>query len=279
VKRILLCELIVALTLSLAACRSSGPEAEAATAATSKPAQTASRHKAPSSSLKERAENYWKAAVDKDWKTRYSYLDRWQRASGTPEDYETWAKENEPFNVLSYEIVKSAEEGPYGWVRVNYESTVRAFPDAQPVRTEVDQKWQAEGGEWLPVSGSRTEWYPVAPWLRDKAAEKALRERYEQGWKFRKVADWHGLYQLVDPADRDKVSESEYAESEGLFDYLDYDVKWVEVVADQGKVRVNYRHKVNDPNLTKLPEREAELTESWVKVNNEWYRDLKKRGQ
>jgi len=209
----------------------------------------------------------------------YSFLEPWQKASGTPTDYEAWAKDNEPFNVLSFRVVRVDHEGPYGWVRVNYDSTLRMYPDSPPRQTEVDQKWTAESGDWYPVAAQNVEGYPIAPALRDHAEEARLRKRFDEAWQARHAKNWEALYQFVDPGDRNDVSLAEYSESEGLFDYLACDVKWAEVVADQGKVRVNYRHKVTDPNLTKLPPRDAEITEYWVKVNNEWYRDLKRRGQ
>jgi hypothetical protein len=258
------------LAISLVSCRNGGEKTTSS--ATPPPPQ-----KGPAA-LQTRAEQYWQARTDKDWKELYAFLEPWQKSSGTPTDYEAWAKENEPFNVLSFRIVKADQEGPYGWVRVNYESTLRIYPDAPPRQTEVDQKWQAETGEWFPVPAQNADGYPLPPALRDHAAEARLRQRFDESWKARRAKDWSGLYALVDPEDHEAVSPAEYAESEGLFDYISCDVKWVEAVADHGKVRVAYHHKVTDPNLTKLPAREAELTEFWVKVNNEWYRDLKRRG-
>ena len=266
-KRILLCGLLAA---ALTSCRSDGGKSVAT---------DGRRSAAPRASLEERAQQYWQARVDKNWKDLYAFLEPWQRASGTPTDYEAWARDYEPFNVLSFRIVRVDEEGPYGWVRVNYESTLRLYPDSLPRQTEVDQKWQAESGNWYPVGAQNVDAYPLSPAYRDQAGEKQLRQRFQGTWDARRARDWERLYQFVDPNDLDDVSQAEFAESESLFEYLSCDVKWIEVVADQGKVRAAYHHRVTDPNMTKLPPREAEITEFWVKVNDEWYRDLKRRGQ
>ena len=139
----------------------------------------------------------------------------------------------------------------------------------------MDQKWAAHRGDWFPVPPQQTDSYPAPPAIRDKAAEAKLKSRFSQTWPLRKAGDWSGLYDFADPRDRDAVPLTEFADSEGLFAYRSQDLKWVEVIGDKGKVRVVYVHTVTDPSLTKLPPREAEITENWIKVNNEWYRDLK----
>jgi hypothetical protein len=105
--------------------------------------------------------------------------------------------------------------------------------------------------------------------------EELLRSRFQETWKARKAADWHTLYGLTDPEDRATVTESMFAESEALFEYLSHRVQWVQVIGGQGKIYVTYHHKLTDPSLEKLPTAEVTIHERWIRRGNEWYRDLK----
>lgn len=261
-KRILLSGLLLA---GLIACRSGGTKSTTSTPSVQK----------PRGELRHRAEQYWDARVQNKWDVVYDYLEPWQQQSGTEEEYVSWAKDNEPFNILRYEILDVQQDGPYGWVRLSYDSTLRVYPGAPPRTTQVDQKWAVQRGNWYPIPTQQDEFYPVTPLMRDQAAEAKLRDRFSETWPLRLSADWSGLYQYTDPRDRDDVPLNEFSDSEGLFDYQSHDLKWVEVVGDKGKVRVTYVHTVTDPSLSKLPPRNAEISEQWIKVNNEWYRDLK----
>ena len=82
---------------------------------------------------------------------------------------------------------------------------------------------------------------------------------------------------MADPLDRAEVQEEEFAQAHELVEFLSMEIQWVQVVCGEGIVRVAYRHKTTDPNLTKLPERMTYLSEEWVNRDGEWYLDLKRQ--
>ncbi len=63
---------------------------------------------------------------------------------------------------------------------------------------------------------------------------------------------------------------------EELFDYLSHRLDWIEVIGNQGRIRVTYHHKLTDKSMEKLPARDATFIEAWVKSEDEWYLDLKR---
>jgi len=225
--------------------------------------------------LESRAAVYWKAKAAEDWPAVYPFLDPADTQGAPVEQFVQWSSENEPFRIRSYEFQDFETDGPIGWAHLRYETTLRKFPDLPPQQSVQCQKWRLRDGAWYPVPIRELPNYPEPPSRRDRAAEQQLRKRFLASWPLRKERNWSTLYNgFTDPQDRGQVSEAEFAESEGLFEYIEQEVVWVEVIGNRGRIHVRYRHKLDDPSLTKLPPADAFLTESWVRVDNEWYRDL-----
>lgn len=233
-------------------------------------------HRAGQMSLRDRAERLWSARQAEDWRAVYEFEDPQLRASSNAEEFEVWSKENEPFRVVSFEIRDVEESGELGWVNLSTQVGVRRFPSA-PVRdVQRWETWRRLEGGWLPIARGSEEQYPIAPSRRDAEAEKALRTRYEESWRARRDADWKALYALVDPNDRGTVDEVSFAESMDRLRFLETTVQWVQVVGNEGVIRVDYRHRFNDPNLTKMVPRNLALNEEWVRVEGTWFLDLKR---
>lgn len=191
------------------------------------------------------------------------------------EDYIKWCQEEEPFQVLEFEVRDAAQQADWGWVLVSYRAQYRRVPGAQPEQVEKWQKW-IRGTQWMPVSEKALPEYPEAPALRRLDAEPGLRRRYDETWPFRQAGDVPRLYGYVDPEDQIPVPEWRFAEAEQRLAYLSNEVHWVEVLGDRGHIRVSYEHKSNDPSMTKFPVRKTPITEYWIQRDGEWYLDIRR---
>lgn len=227
--------------------------------------------------LRQRADRLWSAKEAQDWATVFQFQDPAEHDQSAKDEFIRWCVEEEPFRILSYEIDDVDVDGNLGWVDVRYRTSLNKFPDIPARDAETWQKWRRIDGMWYPVPTRELASCPEAPSKRDASAEARLRTRFLESWTARQGRDWPRLYALTDPADREDVPEDEYAQVEGLFEYLAHEVDWVEVVGQRGRIRVSYEHKVTDTSLSKLPAMTATMIETWIQRDNEWYRDLKRQ--
>ncbi len=221
--------------------------------------------------VRERAKRLWEAKLTEDWATVYEIRDPAVRDEGTQAEYVAWSNDNEPFRIEGYEIGEVLTEDGVAWVRVAAQISTRQFES--PAR-DVDRwdKWRLiEGDDWYPVPQKMFDHYPVAPPLRDREAEERLRERFMLSWEARKTRDWPAYLDLYAPSDREIMTLDEFVEVNEMFIYDDVDVLWIEVVDDHGKVRVGITERVTDPSLSKMPPTLAISTETWKRVDGEWY--------
>lgn len=223
--------------------------------------------------LQETAEKVWKARVARDCETIAKYYDPNEYAANT-QDERLEICQKDPFRYQSYRIGKVEAEIPYGWIYVHYDAKFAPY-EAEPAESvDTVEKWKRIRDVWYPVPARIVETCPESPSQRNAAEEAKLRKRFERTWELRLARDWKSLYEMTDPEDRQHVSESQYAESEGLIQYFGHDLEWVEVMGDLGQIRVTYDNKLNDPNMSKMRGRKINLAEHWIKRNGEWYRDL-----
>lgn len=232
-----------------------------------------SRDPDPRATLLAAAHMVWKARADRDCKTVAQYLDPIEYVTETAEERLKMCEED-PFRYEKYRIGPVEVEGRFGWVHVDYAAKFSQFESEAAQEIQTFEKWRFHEGQWYPVAARIQETCPESPSLRDADEEKRLKERFEATWKMKLAKDWKALYQLTDPNDRARVAESAYAESEGLIQYFEYELDWVQVSGDVGEVRVTYTNKLADPNMSKLNPRKINLSEHWIKRNGEWYRDL-----
>ncbi len=215
----------------------------------------------------------WTARVERDCKTVAQYLDPNEYVAETPEE-RIEICEKDPFRYTKYQFGEVEVEGQFGWVHVDYETKLAPYQAEPAQEVQAIEKWRITNRQWYPVAARIYETCPESPSVRNAAEEKLLKERFETTWKMRLAKDWKSLYEMTDPKDRVKVSESAYAESEGLIEFYEHELEWAQVMGDVGEVRVTYNHRLADPNLSKLAPRKINLSEHWIKRNGEWYRDL-----
>jgi len=224
--------------------------------------------------LRQRADGLWDAKTKDEWDTIFHFEDPNSRRDWNKEEFIAWSEKNDPFKVLSFQLGDIQADGDLGWVEVKYNTLVRRFASLPPRDATLWQKWHKVDGTWHPVPLRDLVSYPEPPSRRDLYAEKHLRGRYLEYWDARKSKDIKLLHQYIDPYDQPRMPVESLQEMEGLMEYLSYDLKWVEVIGEMGRVHVIYRRKVTDPSLSKLPPETAVETEEWIRVNDEWYRDL-----
>lgn len=265
---------VCSLLLFVTACKAPQAKQSADGSKTGSQIASADRSTSPTKeSLEATAERIWTARKTRDCKTVAAYLD--------PVEYDKLTDkerfdvcDGDPFRYDRFKITKVEVEGHYGWVHVAY--ATRMIPFEKEAAQEVDtfEKWRFVDGQWYPVASRIQETCPESPGLRNAAREVDLKKRFEETWALRLSQDWNGLYEFVDPNDRDRVHQSDFVEAEGLIHYFDYELDWVQVMGDVGEVRVTYNNKLADPSLTRFPARKINLSEHYVLRNGVWYRDL-----
>lgn len=224
-------------------------------------------------SLRERAEAVWKARLEHDCKVIATFLDPKEYVEETLEQ-KIDICEGDPFRYDKYQIQKVEADENYGWVHVGYAVRVVPYLKEPAQEMEIIEKWRLTDGKWFPVASRIAETCPEPLSKRNATEEKRLRARFDKTWALRQAKDWKGLYELTDPMDRSRVSESDYAESEGLIEYFEHEVDWVQVIGGKGELRVTYTNKLADPNMTKLNRRKINISEKWIQREGEWYREL-----
>ncbi len=226
------------------------------------------------SKLRSRAEQLWQAKASENWVAAFEYFEPATRATLNRDEFVKWSQENEPFRIQKFSIANVETREETGWVGLTYTSTIRRFPGLQPHESVMWQKWRKTDGEWYPVPSDELVSYPESPALRNAGDEERLESRFVESWPHRKASDWAALYEYSEPADRAQVTLDMFIEGEGLFQFLDYRVHWVEAIEGLGRVCVTYRHRLTDKSLEKLSPKDLTIIEKWIKSDGEWYRDL-----
>lgn len=223
--------------------------------------------------LKARADKFWKARVQEDWATVYHFLFLEEKDKETQEQFVAFRKEKGPFRYLSAEVGKAAVAGEIGWVELSYAARPSAYPEVPPEQVAMWEPWRLQEGQWYPVPPQQWEQLPKRPpHLRPAEEEAALTQRAHEFWQAREGQDWALIYHYLDPDYRAKISEKKFLTKKSLFAYSDHRLDWVEVTGNQGRVKVTYFRKLNDPTLYKLKPKEDSMVEEWVKVDGTWYR-------
>ncbi|MGD2109600.1 MAG: hypothetical protein PVI86_09430 [Phycisphaerae bacterium] len=237
------------------------------------PAKKQQAHQAPAT-LRARAQTLWEARVNEDWETAFLFEDPRMREGVEPAEFVEWAKNNEPFIIHAFELGDDITDGDFGWVEVDCRTSIRRFPGAQHRDVHRWEKWRRVDGAWYPVPRGLLDNYPLSPAVRDAAQEARLHARFQEAWSAREQEDWAKLYALTDPEDRREVPEDGFAETHSLVEFLSSEVLWVQAVGGEGTLRVGYRYRTTDPNLSKLPPQLKYLNEKWIKRHGEWYLDI-----
>lgn len=229
----------------------------------------------PEDELRARAETLWRARRDQNWAEVFQFRTPAERQDAKVEDFIEWSNKNEPFIIERYELGAVEVAEPLGWTQVKYTSRIRQFPNQPPRDAEQWQKWRRIESQWYPIAPREVAGYPEPPSQRNAAQEARLRARFADYWKARSTRDYQKLVELTDPADRPELTVEEVQAIEERIAFLDARIEWVEVIGPRGRMAVTYKHKLDDPSLTKAQPRETTLIERWIESDGEWYLDPK----
>ena len=221
--------------------------------------------------LRQRAEQLWTARIQEDWEAAFLFEEPARRKTIDRAAYVKWHEEKEPFKTHAYRLGRVEAERNLGWVEVECRTSLRKFGNAPPRDVRRWEKWRVTEGAWYPIPRQDADLYPEPPALRDPEEAERLLVRFEAAWAARQRGDWQALHGFVDPQERDQITLGLLTEYESLFRHLSREVRWIEAVGPNGRVRVQYERKRNDPSLTKMPPETQEITERWVKRDGEWY--------
>ncbi len=232
------------------------------------------------SSLRERASLLWKALVAEDWVTEYQFLSPEEAATITKEAFVSLRNEKWLLRYLSATVGKAVSSNDIGWVEVTLNFRLKNYPEIRPEQRTTWDLWQRKDGQWYRVSENRHEHVPkLPPHLRPAEEESSLSQRVHAFWQAREQQEWKLVYQHLDPTFKEKTSEEKFLKSKAKYSYLFHRVEWVEVIGENGRAKVVYTHKLNDPTLTKLDAQENVALEKWIKVNGQWYRRMSATAQ
>ncbi len=229
-----------------------------------------------SQSLTERAQTFWDARVKGDWGAVYSFLSAEEKARFSKEEFVNYRKEQGPFRFHSAKIEDVAQTDDLGWVKVEYSIQSAVFADLPAENVQKWDIWQKRDGQWYPIlkKAYRKSVPQLPPKMRSAQEEASLAQRANELWKAKEKEDWVLIYRYLEPSFRENVPSEEFQKSKALSSYLSHSLEWVEVIGDQGRVKVTYTHKLNDPTLTKSEPEADEMIEEWIRVDGEWFRRM-----
>jgi hypothetical protein len=229
--------------------------------------------------LQAQAKKYWRAEVKKDWKAVHALLAPDEQKAVKPEDYANYRNSKTgTFQYVSAEAGETALEGDAGWVRVTGEGVLVGFPGIQPRHLQYWQLWRKHESGWLLMSKAESQGVrQLPPNARSMAEEDALKQRADAFWKAKEAQDWRAIYGYLVPEFRAKTPLQKFLDNRSMYLYVSHRLEWVEVIEGQGRVKVAYTRKLNDPSVSKMSPEEQTALEEWVKVNGQWYRQVKSK--
>jgi len=226
-------------------------------------------------SLGQAAGALWAARVSEDWETVYDLLPDAKRAKSSRDEFVSFRREKGPFQFLSAEVEEVYVSGDIGWVAVKFSARPRAYPQLPPTRVETWDTWQIRDGRWQALSqGERDQLPRLPPARRSAAEERRLASRANAFWQAKRRQDWASIHEYLEPDYQAKVPLEEFLERKAMFAYLDHRLEWTEVIGNEGRVKIAYTHKLNDPSVSKMEPKESANIEAWIKVGGQWHRRM-----
>jgi hypothetical protein len=225
--------------------------------------------------LKAAAAAFWHAQESEDWSKLYQILSP-KDLSGIPEKQFVDAKaRREKLRYSAVQVTGAEIDGDFGWTEVDYSYRPKGFEGIPPVPVHQWDAWRKEAGTWRPLPPERRSEAPAfPPSLRARDEEAALMRRMDEFWAARETGNWSALYRMLAPAFRTRESEAEFLSKRAMYLYLSHRLAWIEVPrgSAEGRGKIDYAYKLNDPSLSKMPGQRNSSIEDWVKVDGEWYR-------
>ena len=232
--------------------------------------------KSNTATLSEQAKAFWNARVAGDWGTVYDILspeDEEKQASR--EDFSSFRKEKGPFRYLSADLHAVEISGNKGWVRVVFRSGPTGLPDSITSEVQKWQIWQNKNG-WHPVPKNEASQFPtLPPVLRLTQDQVQLKDRINTYWQAKTKQKWDDVYEFLEPGFKTHLPKEQYQKNKSLYDYVTYRIAWVEAKGDDGRARIDYTYRYNDPTVSKMPPEKKVLIEEWVKIEDEWFKNMR----
>lgn len=226
--------------------------------------------------LREAATKFWDARVKGDWAVVYDYLSEEERAGKTKGQYIEVSKAAGTWRYLQYQIHAVETSDDLGWVKIQSSAEALKFPGTKPRTVTRWEHWEKEGDRWTIVPSNRVGELPkLPPSLRQAAEEKAVTAREEEFWKARERSDYAAIYKLLAPSFRNQITLEEWLGKKAQDLYLSHQILWAEVNNDRAVVRTEYEHRLNDPMASKMTPSIDVSMQQWIKVDGQWYLDLK----
>lgn len=229
----------------------------------------------PTQSLLERARELWGARVSEDWARAYRLLSLEEQADMGESQFVALRTKRGPFEYLEARVERAAVEGAIGWVKVNYRVRPKEYPAVPAQEVTNWRVWQRVDGVWHPVPQAKLHNFPQLPPQERPAEEEARLARHSHAfWEAKETQHWDAVLQYMEPNVREEITKQESVEREALYKYLGHELKWVEVIGDQGRVKVHFTYILNDSTLRKLHPQQKAVVEHWVKIDDRWYRRI-----
>lgn len=232
----------------------------------------------PVDDLNARANELWSARVKGDAVVQFNFIPPDERQVVSLEKFKAQSSKR-GVKYLNFKLEKTEVDGQNGWIFVSYEVMLDKIPGSPVKKLEAWEIWHKFDDGWYPVSKKAGLAPAAPPSERDLAEEKRLSDRVSEFWSALRDQEWAKTYDLLIPQYRQEVSREEYLSKKALNEYISHRVDWVQVTKVRpllGLVRVVYEFKVDDPTFTKQPIQEGSVMEVWVKIDGQWYRDVKK---
>jgi hypothetical protein len=226
-------------------------------------------------SLRTQAGEFWQARIKADWATVYKYLTPEEKRTITRDEFTAKAKGENPFIYHQCKVTAVETDGDLGWVKVESSLQPVRYPDLPAQQVQLWQVWKMGDENWYLLPKELEETMPTAPpSLRSRGEEEVLSQKANEYWVAKEEQDWAKVYQYCDPEFRTDTSKDEFLGKKALYLYLSHKVQWAEVARDKGRVRITYSYTYNDPNMSQFNPVENSVTEDWVKVAGNWYRQV-----
>jgi hypothetical protein len=225
--------------------------------------------------LLEQARVLWDARVSDDWAQVYRLLPPEEQAGTGESEFVELRTQRGPFEYTKAHVERVAVAGDTGWVRVNYRARPKEYAALPAQDVTTWRVWRRLDGTWHPVPQEKVQDFPQLPPQERPAEEEArLAQRTHGFWRAKEGQHWNTLSQYMEPDVRQKLIKQGSVDREALYKYLSHHLEWVEVIGDQGRVKVQFRFILNDPTLRKLQPQQKTIIEQWVKVDDQWYRRI-----
>jgi hypothetical protein len=119
---------------------------------------------------------------------------------------------------------------------------------------------------------------------QDRRSEPAIRERVTAFWEAMKSENYTSAYEFQDPFFRAKTDRSVYLQGMGRIRYHEYKIERVRIAGNRAEVDTTVKASIPPfraatGEMISRPETEVAFMETWLWVDNDWYREYRAEAQ